>query len=352
MIVDKTYCMSSYLMFRAIADHTKTFAKEIAPSFFRTDTLVREPVRDSADLHEIIRKYMKKWTVDGKAALALSGGIDSAILAKYMPRGSKAYTFQCIVPGVEVTNEVPEASRYAEECGLEHEVIPIYWEDFIRFSPTLMKHKGAPMHSIEIQIYKGALKAKKDGFEKLIFGETSDINYGGMSQLMSQDWTLGEFIDRYSYVMPYTAIKDFRVITEPFLPYVDERGYVDVHEFLRNFTLGTSMGSYMNACQTAGIEMLSPYLLTKLTTPLDLERVRCGENKYVVREIFNALYPEISIPDKLPMPRPMHEWLENWGGPTRPEFWPHCTDNMTGDQKWLVWALEKFLDIIDNPQKD
>jgi len=48
------------------------------------------------------------------------------------------------------------------------------------------------------------------------------------------------------------------------------------------------------------------------------------------------------------MPRPMDEWFENWEGPKRPEFWPNCHVNMTGDQKYYIWILEKFLEAQDN----
>ena len=61
-------------------------------------------------------------------------------------------------------------------------------------------------HSIEVQIYKAALKAKEEGFERLIFGESSDVSYGGLSGLMSKDWRVGEFIDRYTYVKPYICL--------------------------------------------------------------------------------------------------------------------------------------------------
>jgi len=47
------------------------------------------------------------------------------------------------------------------------------------------------------------------------------------------------------------------------------------------------------------------------------------------------------------MPRPVNEWFADWVGPTRPEFIPHCTDDMTGDQKWMVWCLERYLNIIE-----
>lgn len=344
MTVDKRYCSSSFLTFRTVCDSDKCFKdgwkiNRYAP---RTDKI---PVHNSSDLENVIKTKMAEWTADGKAALALSGGIDSAILAKFMNRGGYSYTFQCVAD-VEVTSEVAQAKAYARECGLENKVVEITWEDMEEYAPILMRHKGAPIHSIEVQIYKAALKAKEDGFERLIFGESSDVNYGGMSGLMSRNWTVGEFIDRYSYVQPYYVLKDYEMVTKPYLQTVQD-GFVDAHEFCRTVFLKEGMGSYLNACECAGIEMVTPFVLTTLAEPLDYERVRRGENKYVVREVFNKLYRGFEIPAKLPMPRATNEWLRNWQGPTREEFWPHCTDNMTGDQKWMVWSLERFLSILD-----
>lgn len=39
----------------------------------------------------------------------------------------------------------------------------------------------------------------------------------------------------------------------------------------------------------------------------------------------------------------MNEWFKDWAGPTREEFLPNSTAKLTGDQKWLLWCLEKFL---------
>lgn len=245
-----------------------------------------------------------------------------------------------------MTDETPNAKRYAEECGLEHRVIEIYWKDFEKYAPLLMRHKGMPIHSIEIQIYKAALQAKADGFDTLIFGESSDVTYGGMNGLLSKDWTLGEFADRYSYVMPYRILKEFQMIMEPYKK-VEYDGHIDAHEFCRTTFLEEGMGSYVNACQCAGIQIRAPFCETTMAVPIDLERIRNGENKYRVREVFKKLYPDFTIPPKLPMPRPMNEWLADWGGAKRSEFWPHCTDGMTGDQKWLVWILERFLNMLD-----
>lgn len=347
MIADKRYCMSSFLMFRTIADETKCFKEGITPQLLKGwNTSDRKAMHDSCQLEEYLRARVERVAAGNKMALALSGGIDSAILAKFMPKGSVAYTFKCIVPGIDVVDETLMAAEYAKECGLEHRVVEVYWEDFEKYAPLLMEHKGMPIHSIEVQIYKAAMQAKADGMEGLVFGESSDVQYGGMDGLLSKDWLIGEFIDRYSYVMPYKVLKDCEMILEPYSHYTVD-GYMDSHKFVSEFFYREGLNSYIHALNTAGIMGLYPYAETYLAEPLDYGRIRSGENKYLVREVFRRLYPEFAIPKKTPMPRPMNEWFQDWEGPTRSEFWPHCTDHMTGDQKWLVWCLDKFLDMLD-----
>lgn len=345
MVTDREYCMSSFLMLRTISDHNHTFKDGLVPLFFE-ENADRKPVNNSFELEAILKTEVEKACTDGRAALALSGGIDSAILAKFMPKGSVAYTFKCVVPGIEVVDESPIAAKYAKECGLEQRIVEVYWEDMETLAPELMRHKGAPIHSIEVQICKAARRAKADGFDTLIFGESSDVNFGGQDGLLSKDWTVPEYIERYSYILPYKAIKDSHIITEPFKMYSHE-GYIDAHEFNRHAYYVESMGSYKNATEVAGINLNAPFSKTYMGIPLDYRRIRNGENKYLVREVFQRLYPDYIVPKKVPMPRPMNEWLKDWKGPLRNEFWPHCTDTMTGDQRWLVWALETFLTMLE-----
>lgn len=347
-MVDKKYCSSSWLMYRTIADRRMRFSENWMPQFYvQGEGAELNQIHDSFELEENLKKTVQKICQNKKTALALSGGIDSAILARFMPKGSIAYTFKCVVQGIDVTDETEQAAKYAEECGLEHRIIEIYWEDIEKFVSLLMKHKGAPCHSIEVQIYKAGLQALKDGNEAIIYGESCDLNYGGLSGLLSKNWTVGEFIDRYSYVKPYYVLKDFVVITEPITRYAHD-GYVNVHEFDRGFFLEEAMGSYMNACSVAGIDLCTPYAETRLAMPLDLERIRKGENKYLIRELFARLYPGFAAPSKTPMPRPMDEWFKDWEGPTKLEFLPNCSINMTGDQKYYIWILEKFLSMLDS----
>ena len=189
-ITDKKYCMSSFLMFRTIIDKTRRFTDDTVP-FYVNPPAGRTRIHNSEELFRALAKQMNVLTEKKKPALALSGGIDSAILAKFMPPGSLAYTFKCTAGGIPVTDESGTAARYAAECGLQHKTVEIRWNDMEDLAPVLMRHKGAPIHSIEVQIYKAALEAKKDGADVFNLGEIADSLYGGMSQQLGRDWTFG-----------------------------------------------------------------------------------------------------------------------------------------------------------------
>lgn len=344
-MVDKRFCMSSYLMFRYIADAEKTFMVDRTCSIADI-SFPRTPVRRADELLNAMESTMHKACEDGKAVLALSGGIDSAVLAGLAPKGTTAYTFRCVVPGKKVIDETAQAGYWADLCGLKHEIIDITWQDIVRVSDPIMRHKGAPIHSIEAQIYIAAEKARRAGAKRFIFGENADIIYGGMNGLLQKDWLFGEFVERYTYVMPYKVLRDPHMILEPYIEF-EKDGHIDGHDFINKYFRQEALGTYQNACQTAGIDFVGPYSETYLADPIDYARIREGDTKYIVREAFQMLYPGEEMPVKIPMPRPLDEWLGDWGGPCRPEFIPHCTDNMSGDQRWMVWCLERYLNMID-----
>ena len=327
--------MSSFLMYRMTKPEQVNTIANHYPN--------RIPIYNSFELESYLEERINQ--VSGnKTAIALSGGIDSAILAKYMPKGSIAYTFKSVVPNVEVTDETPMAAKYAKECGLQHKIVEIYWEDYLKYADKLMTHKNAPIHSIEVQIYKAALQAKEDGIDTIVYGEAADAVYGGLSMLLSKDWRIGEFIQRYSFLLPYMVLKDPELPIEPFKKW-EKNGFIDPHQFISNFFIQESVASYINAAKLAQINLILPYPETYLASSIDYTRIRAGENKYLVREIFERLYLGFDIPVKTPMPRPMNEWLRDWMGPQRDEFWQDCVQLLSGDQKWLVWSLERFLNI-------
>lgn len=344
-MVNQKFCMSSYLMYRYVYDKEMSFSDE---RLCRQVDLnfERLPVRDKDSLYKALKYYVDEACSDDKAALALSGGIDSAILAKLVPEGTKAYTFRCIVPGFDVVDESKAAKQWAEMNNLDHEIIDISWEDIVPSADKCMLHKGAPIHSIEAQIFIAAKRAVSEGKTKFILGENADIIYGGMNNLLSKDWLYHEFVDRYTYVMPYRVLRDPMMPLEPYKEF-EKNGYIDGYDFINKYFRQEALGTYTNACETAGIEFVGPYSLTYMDCPIDYQRIRSGDTKYIIRELFRELYPGRELPTKIPMPRPVNEWFATWDGPKRKEFIPHCTDNMTGDQKWMVWCLERYLNNLE-----
>lgn len=349
-MIDKCFCMSSFLMYRYVYDLEKTFFESIHPKIVDLN-FERADITNAEELLFFLKNEVQKCTKDGKTALALSGGIDSAILAKLMPEGSTAYTFRCVVPGKKVIDETALAAEYARRCHLKHQIIDISWNDVCNVVDFLMLHKGAPVHSIECQIYIAGKRAKKEGFGRCLYGENADIIYGGMNKLLQKDWLYSDFIERYAYIMPYRVLRDSILITKPFMEF-EKDGHIDAYAFTNKYFRQESLGSYDNACQAAGVEFIAPFAKTRLAIPLDLQRIRSGDTKYLVREVFKRLYPDMPIPEKTPMPRPVTEWLANWAGPSRPEFIPHSTDSFTGDQRWMVWVLEKFLNLVEKNQNN
>lgn len=181
----------------------------------------------------------------------------------------------------------------------------------------------------------------------MIIGDGSDYVFGGMDQLLSKDWTFDEFMKRYIYVNP------FEILREPVsVQYLFERyrtgEKIDFLKFMDIVATQESYGSYSNAFLAAGIDFFDPYAKLKLSGKLNLERIRNGESKYLIRELFEMRYPGLPVPNKLPMPRPVDEYFAKWKGPTRPEFKNDINISYyKGNQKWLIWCLEEFLNMVD-----
>ena len=109
-----------------------------------------------------------------------------------------------------------------------------------------------------------------------------------------------------------------------------------------------SSSSYLNAFGVAGLPYFDPYARQMMSIPLDLSRVRNGEPKYLIRELMAKRYPDIPVPNKNPMPRPVDAYFADWKGPSRKEFKPGLDmANFTGNQKWQLWCLERFLNKYD-----
>lgn len=346
-MVDKDFCLSSYIAFRYLWKDGVDFAEGFQhKNYLGVPANERIPVKTSEDIdREIQRQFDELYAKYDNIGILLSGGMDSANLAAYLKPGSHAYTFNSI--SGEFDADVERAKKYCKKWQLQHHLIDITMADYEEYAPIVMHYKFAPVHSIEPQIYKAAMLAKKDGVQLMIVGESADLIFGGMDKLISPEWTFDGFAKRYTFLDPKL------VLTKPvdqsalFENYRTGEQSIDVMRFMDEVFAIESSGSYLNAFGAAWMPYYDPYAKLVMADPLDMNRVRNGEPKYLVRGLYAIKYPELEIPFKIPMPRPVDAVFKEWNGPVRPEFRKDIPMNqLTGNQKWQLWCAEQFLNML------
>ncbi len=345
-MIDKKYCMSSYMAFRYIEKDDIDFY----PGMHHSNIVPlpddeRILVHTSDDIDREISKQMEKFK-DKKKGILLSGGMDSAIVASYLC-GSDAYTFRYL-GGDYQKEELERAEYYARYYGLTLHYVDISWNTVLSHLEPVMKAKAAPVHSIEPQILQAALQAKADGIEMMFVGESSDLIFGGMDGLLAKDWTFDEFVNRYIFTRPEDVLVEPESMQYLFERYRKDDDKIDFLKFMDDVFSIESSSSYLNAFAVAEMPYYDPYARLKMADKLDLYRVRNGEPKYLIRALMAKKYPDIPVPNKLPMPRPVDAYFKSWEGPTRPEFRKDIDmSKFNGNQKWQMYCLEKFLDLYD-----
>ena len=220
-------------------------------------------------------------------------------------------------------------------------------EDYQKYTPIVMRYKFAPVHSIEPQIYKAAEMARQDGVQLMIVGESADLIFGGMDKLISPEWTFDGFVKRYTFLEPALVLKNPVPQDELFEKYRIDAEHIGFMKFMDEVFAIESSSSYLNAFGAAWMPYYDPYAKLVMADPLDMNRVRNGEPKYLVRGLYAIKYPDLEIPFKIPMPRPVDAVFRNWEGPKRPEFRTDIPmDSLTGNQKWQLWCAEQFLNLL------
>ena len=343
MKIDKNYCMSSFLAFRYIYEKDINFSYNLIHEHFVQIGDDKKLIVKTADEIDLAIKKQLKQFKNRKVALLLSGGMDSAILSSYF-KGCDAYTFR-FLGGEYQTDELRRAEQYAKIYGLNLHYVDINWDIVEKNSMLCMKHKAAPIHSIEPQLYEAAIQAKRDGCDLIIYGDAADYVFGGMDKLLSKDWLFDDFYKRFIYIEPSEVLRNPVDVKYIFEKYRDGI-YIKFVEMMDDVTNNESYSSYKNAFETAGVDFYDPYERLKMGAPLDLNRIRSGESKYLIRELFKMKFPNLNVPEKVPMPRPVDQYFANWKGPVRKEFLPNLDMTyFSGNQKWLLWSLETFLNL-------
>lgn len=345
---DKNFCLSSYMAFRYIWKDGVDFYKGFRHQNYEGPKQHEKiPVRTSEDIDQEIKKQFDKlYAKYNNIGILLSGGMDSANLASYLKPGSHAYTFTSNT-GV-FDDDVKRAKYYCKKFGLNHHLIEITKDDYDKYTPIVMASKNAPVHSIEPQIYKAAIQAKKDGVNLMIVGESADLIFGGMDKLITPKWDFDGFTKRYTFLSPDVVLTEPVSQNDLYEQYREGKEDIDYMRFMDEVFSIESSSSYLNAFGVAGLPYYDPYARLVMSEPLDMNRVRNGEPKYLVRGLYAIKYPELEIPFKIPMPRPVDKVFENWEGPTRPEFRKDIEmSKLSGNQKWQLWCAELFLNLFD-----
>lgn len=344
MKVDKEYCMSSYLTVRYVHRKDKIFKEGLPhrehPSVPQEKKI---PCFTAEDVDKVIRRFLPPRT--GRSAVFLSGGMDSAILASYMPKGTRAYTARCV--GTGTVDETQRAAEYCKAYGLEHVIVDVTWEDYLQAMEELANHDGCPIVPNEPQAYLMAKRARADGADCIVYGDCADTEFGGMTKLLSKDWKFDDFVERFTFLDPKRVLKNPADISEIYEPYRKGKDDIDFISFIAGPYAVSAAGALTNAIHAVGLDFVDPYEHCCLGEPLDLARVRSGDSKYLIRELFRMRYPNMQVPEKLPMSRPADSWMKDWEGPHREEFIQNCVEGLTGEQKLLLFSLERFLDFQD-----
>lgn len=344
----KDFCLSSYMAFRYIWKDGMDFYPGFTHRNYRPlQAEERIPVTTAADIdREIQQQIDALYQQYDSIGILLSGGMDSANIASYLKPGSHAYTF--ISSTGVFDDDAERAKQYCQKFQLQHHLIDITFDDYKKYTPIVMASKWAPVHSIEPQIYKAAIQAKKDGVQMILVGESADLIFGGMDKLITPEWTFDTFVKRYTFLEPSLVLRHPVSQNERFEPYRIGNNGIDVLRFMDDVFSIESSSSYLNAFAAAQLPYYDPYARLVMAEPLDMKRVRNGEPKYLVREFYAMKYPELPIPFKIPMPRPVDEIFKDWEGPSRPEFRSDIPmQTLTGNQKWQLWCAELFLNLFD-----
>lgn len=340
--------LSYYLALRHLPTDELEWLPGISPTLPRNnDQLVRSVSSSS----EILDGLADLTSQRRDAGILLSGGIDSAILAALAPAGTPCFTITFDAPGS--LDESTAAASYARRWGHAHHILRVTWSDYVAHANTLMTRKKAPLHPVEVPLYLAAMYARSLGVSSLLVGNGADSTFGGMDKLLARDWEFDEFIERYRFVNPEAVLSTPAPIASVFAPYRAGNG-IDVQTFLREIHGQGIVQSFENAIHAAGVDVIAPYEAMTLRDQLDLDRIRAGEPKYLLQQVFRELYSTNAVPDKVPFARPMDVWLEDWRGPSRrPEFRDDLTEqlpHLNGEQRFLIWSLAGFMNTIDRPK--
>lgn len=147
----------------------------------RADVTVKDQVEAKVKYRESLLKSVKK-RMDGleHVGLVLSGGVDSALIAKLVHEfGIK---LNCYSIGYENSNDVKMSRRFAQELGANFKAIELSDDDIKNALPKIIRSiEGRGLVQVEAAIFLhfAAQMARQDGLKVMLTGQGADELFGG-----------------------------------------------------------------------------------------------------------------------------------------------------------------------------
>lgn len=334
-------CVGCFLRYRSFPHKITPFSEK---KHFGVDKSVVK-ISNEDNLNQYLDCYFKN--IDfSKTGIMLSGGIDSSLLASYMPRG--CYAFTIAYPEMRNKDEVKRARQFANQFGLNLVIVEVTFDDVLRFHDELVINKGQPLSSIEIGIYKMCLEAKKHNLSTLITGMGADGVFGGTFYLMSRDWTNEEFVKRFSYIEPKIVMKEPVDSLEFFEMYYGTP-YFNMFGFLDDVESEYTVTYFANPCDLAGIKLLAPFESCVRDFELDRVGILNGQEKIILRKLFKIKTGFEFKGIKKAFPRPTEFWEHLYSKKLDVMFYSDSYDRLSNsEQKWILFTTNRFVEIYKN----
>lgn len=335
-------CISCFLRYRSFPHEITPFKRKKKFNFSESEKI---EIFNELDLLNYFSMYFKN--VDfKKTGIMLSGGIDSCMVAAFMPKGSLAFTIS--YPEMKEKDETERAKFYANKFGLKLIEVDVTFDDIVKYQDELMKNKEQPLSSIEIGMYKMCLEAKKHGLENLLTGMGADGLFGGFFNLLSRQWTNSEFVERFTYIDPNTVLLKAEDNLTFFKNHFNEP-YFNMLNFLDDIESEYSLSYFLNPCETANIKLLAPYENCIRKFNYDFDMIRNGNEKPILRKAFEIKTGFKFEGRKMPFPRPTEYWYTLYKEKLNPIFKKDAYSiAKTPEQKWIIYSANHFINLFEN----
>ena len=300
-------------------------------------------------LIKLKNKLFKNYRPD-EIGILISSGIDSATIAKLLP--NKSYAFYATYVERDADPEIEIVKKYCTINNLTLVVVNISWNDYINNMDYLMKVKKNPIHPCEIPVYMCCLKAKELNIKLLASGWGADTHFGGMDKLLSKDWNFDDFKKRYEYCPRIN--KTNTLLDKTYCKFINNKGIVDTQGFLTfNYHIMT-IKSFFYIPELCGLIHLPLWGYLGLKGNLDLDKIRNGHPKYIIREAFELLYKDdnVELTSKIPFTRPTDIYMNKYF--YQDEYYDSLKEyikkniNLTSQQKWMIYCLNRFIKNVLN----